>query len=291
MKREFAIVDVFAEQKYSGNQLAVVSGAETLSDSEMQAIAREMNYSETTFIYSDTLEPDTWRVRIFTVEEELPFAGHPSIGSAWVIRNLHRTSEHGGRVILRLKAGDVPVDFTDTRGVIWMTQGTPDFGRIVDNASAASLLNLQAKLIDPRFPCQVVSTGLPFLLIPLLDLASVQAAELNREIERSLLPKVGAKFAYPFSRETYDGSHHANARMFAESTGMPEDPATGSAAGCLAAYTARYSYLKELPEYCLEQGYEIGRPSLIYLRSSAVGEHINVEVGGRVILTASGHLD
>ncbi len=279
MSYPFQILDVFAEERYCGNQLAVFTQAENIPEHLMQKFARETNFAETTFAYTDPVAPDTYRVRIFTPHEELPFAGHPTLGTAWALRGSRE------EVTLRLKIGDIPVHFRDARGLGWMRQKPPEYGAVAPRDEAARLLNLQTQDLDPDFPPQTVSTGLPFLLIPLKSLDAVKRAHIDRTIERELLPKLDARFTFLFSKETYDKNNHVNARMFAEATGVPEDPATGSANGCLAAYMVRHKYLgSDQVDARVEQGYEINRPSKLYLKADPT----QINVGGKVILTARG---
>lgn len=286
----YVTVDVFAEQKFCGNQLAVFLDGTALTTELMQQIAREMNYSETTFINPVPIAPHTYAVRIFTPMREVPFAGHPTLGTAWVLRELV-TKQAVPRIVLSMEAGLIPVDFDENSGLLWMTQNAPTFGSIASKEDAARLLRLDAADIAEVGPVLTVSTGLPFLIIPLVNLNAVRRARIDREVEAALLPSLGADFAYCFSCETYDPNHAVNGRMFAESVGVPEDPATGSANGCLAAYLCRYQVLQTSSiDVVSEQGYEIGRPSLLYLRASDDEDRCHVQVGGKVVLVAKGEM-
>lgn len=279
MSYPFQILDVFAEQRYCGNQLAVFSAAERIPEELLQKFARETNYAETTFAYTGEVAPATYRVRIFTPHEELPFAGHPTLGTAWTLR------QGRPQVTLRLGVGDIPVTFDDQSGLAWMRQRAPEFGSLAAPSEAAALLGLREEDLDPHFPAQVVSTGLAFLLVPLRGLEAVRRAAIDRRVEAELVPRLGGRFTFLFSRETYSPEHQVNARMFAETTGVPEDPATGSANGCLAAWMVHHRYLgSQQVEARVEQGYEIKRPSLLYLRADP-GQ---INVGGRVLPTATG---
>ena len=290
-KLKFNIVDVFAEAKYSGNQLAVFHNAGRLSDTEMQRIAKEMNYSETTFIVSDKMRDNGYKIRIFTPEREVTFAGHPVIGTAYVIQRevVKKTIK---KVKLNLEAGQVPVAIKYRDGdadKVWMKQPEPVFGDTFDVKEVAEVLNLGLGAIDERFPVQDVSTGLHFIIVPLKTLNDVRAARIDRDKYYSLIKGISAKAIFIFSSETYENENDLNARMFADYYGIPEDPATGSANGCLAGYLAKYKYLgNESVNIRVEQGYEIGRPSLLYLRAEDTDGNIEVHVGGKVVMVASG---
>ena len=160
----YYIVDVFAEKKYAGNQLAVIRHAQPLSTDEMQRIANEMHFSETTFILSDKTKNGGYNVRIFTPEEELPFAGHPTLGTAHVVMN-EIMAKPAKSVRLNLKVGPIPVE--ESNGVLWMRQNVPVFGTTVDKRKVAPAIGVRPEDVDDRFPVQVVSTGIPFVIVPL----------------------------------------------------------------------------------------------------------------------------
>jgi trans-2,3-dihydro-3-hydroxyanthranilate isomerase len=282
----FYILDVFAEEKYAGNQLAVVRGGADLSEEVLQKIALEMNYSETTFVLSDEETGGGYDVRIFTPGGEVPFAGHPTLGTAYVIRH-EILAQPVDRIILNLKAGKVPVTFGD---VIWMRQLAPTFGTTLDPTLTAQVLNLQTPDVDDRFPVQEVSTGLPALIVPLENLDSLQRCKVDWE--RYLELAGPGKNLYVFCPESHaNGPGDLSARMFANDLGVPEDPATGSAAGCLAGYLVEHRYLGTDPvNVRVEQGYEIRRPSLLYLQAEREGEETSVHVGGKVQMVARGAL-
>ena len=289
----FYIVDVFAEEKYTGNPLTVVKDADGLSDVEMQQIAREMNYSETTFILSDEKQNGGFDVRIFTPKEEVPFAGHPTLGTAYVIRR-EILENPVKEVILNLKVGQIPVTFTDVDGqddILWVKQNPPEFGNILDSDAISRVLNIDGEEIDPRFPIQEVSTGLPFIIVPLRTLDAIKKCRIDRDRYFSLIENTEAKTILVFCPETYNPENDMNARVFVDYYGIPEDPATGSANGCLAAYLVKYRYFgNEKRDIRVEQGYEIGRPSLLYLKSGSNDGSIEVQVGGKVEMIAKGHL-
>ena len=293
MSLTFYILDVFAEKKYSGNQLAVFRNARELSDEQMQQIAQEMNYSETTFILSDYERDGGYDVRIFTPDNEVPFAGHPTLGTAWVIREeiLKNKVEEIG---LNLKVGRIPVTFlqeNDGSDVLWMRQNPPVFGQRVDPRRIAGVLSLDLSDLDERFPVQEVSTGLPFIIVPVKSLQAVKKSRVFVEELINLTCNMEAKAIMVFCPETYSPDNQLNARVYVDCYGIPEDPATGSANGCLAGYLAKYQYFgKELINIRVEQGFEMGRPSLLRLRSYVDGDYIRVDVGGKVVLIARGEL-
>jgi trans-2,3-dihydro-3-hydroxyanthranilate isomerase len=289
----FYIVDVFAESKYAGNQLAVFSGAGVadLSDSEMVQIAREINYSETTFIRSPVMQNGGYNVRIFTPKKELPFAGHPTLGTAFVLQQAIVRSKVD-RIILNLAVGQIPVSFNyrhESPDVLWMQQNSPTFGQIFSAETLANVLNLEVSEIDPRFPIQEVSTGIPFIIVPLKTLASLKKARVNLDKYFELVNTTEAQEILIFCPETYSEINDLSVRVFAPSLGIPEDPATGSASGCLAGYLVEHSYFgKDSVDLKVEQGYEIDRPSLLLLQSQKIEGKIAVLVGGKVVMVAKG---
>ncbi len=288
------MVDVFAEEKYAGNQLAVIRNAAGLTDVDMLKITREMNYSETTFIMSDLERDGGYDVRIFSFSGELPFAGHPTLGTAFVIQQF-LISREVEEVKLNLPVGQIPVRFNYVDAVpdiLWMDQINPVFGQVFDPEAVAKALNIDSNLIDRRFPIEEVSTGLPFIMIPLENLEAVKACSVDRVGFMQLIDKAEAKSLLVFSQETYNPLNDLNARMFDDYHGISEDPATGSANGCLAAYLVKNRFFgTEQVALRVEQGYEIGRPSLLLLKAAEEeGGAISVSVGGKVIMVARGKL-
>lgn len=287
----FYIVDVFTEEKYSGNQLAVFTHTEAISDTQMQRIAREMNFSETTFITSPQLQNGGFDVRIFTPKSEIPFAGHPTLGTAYIIQSqiIQQTAEI---INLNFKVGQIPVTLNykdQSLDILWMRQNSPTFHRIFDANTIAAILNLEPDEIDYRFPIQEVSTGLPFFIVPVKSLNSLKRIKVNLDKYYQLISETEAKAILVFSPETYKPENNLCVRMFADYLGVPEDPATGSANGCLAGYLVQYSYFgKQEIDIRVEQGYEINRPSLLFLKAQKNQDKIQVNVGGKVILVAKG---
>jgi trans-2,3-dihydro-3-hydroxyanthranilate isomerase len=290
---DFYIVDVFAEEKHAGNQLAVIRNARSLPDNEKQRIAREMNFSETTFILSDKKENGGYNVRIFTPAQELPFAGHPTLGTAYIIqREIIRKQVEG--IVLNLKVGQIPVAIRyigEEPDVLWMHQMPPVFGQTFDKKMISEVLNIDENEIDRRFPIQDVSTGVHFIIIPLKFLDTLKRVKIVKEKYFDLVGNIEAKGLLIFCPETHRPGNHLSVRVFVDYYGVPEDPATGSGSGCLAGYLVKHRYFG-IPDIDIriEQGYEIGRPSLLLLRAQDMGERIDVFVGGKVIMVAKGEL-
>lgn len=288
-KHPFFLVDVFAEQKYSGNQLAVVTDAGGLSGDEMQAIAREMHFSETTFVLSHEPRDGGYEVRIFTPAEELPFAGHPTLGTAYVIREeiVGRPLE---QITLNLKVGPIPVSF-GSDGVLWMEQVEPQFGQALDASQLAPVLNLAASDFDPRFPIEEVSTGLPHIIVPLETMDALKRAHVNKEQYFELIENTWAKPIMILCPGGYNQDQDLGVRMFAPCFGILEDPATGSGSGCLAGYLIKHRYFDaDSIDIRTGQGYEIERPSTLYLKAAVKEDGIEVHVGGKVAKVAVGEL-
>jgi trans-2,3-dihydro-3-hydroxyanthranilate isomerase len=288
--RLFYIADVFAERKYAGNQLAVFRNAGDLTDDEMQQIAREMNFSETTFILSDTERDGGYDVRIFTPVAEVPFAGHPTLGTAYILRK-EIIRKDVGQVNLNLKLKQIPVTFGQEAGrdILWMKQKSPDFGDTTDPGHMAELLGLTPDQIDTGFPIQEVSTGLWFAIVPLKDLGAVKQARVNHEKYFAQPRQKQEDGILVFCPETYNDTNDLNVRVFVPFYGIEEDPATGSGNGCLAGYLVKHRYFgNSTIDVRVEQGYEIDRPSLIRLNAGKEGEAIDVNVGGNVVIVAKG---
>lgn len=289
----YFVLDVFAERRFSGNQLAVFQVGPEMDAQTMQGIARETNYSETTFVTSDAPEGGGYGVRIFTPLREVPFAGHPVLGTAYVIQQ-EVIRRPVGEVVLSLGEGMVPVRITyrnERPDLLVMTQPAPSFGVHVEAREAARALGLGVKDIDERFPVQEVSTGLPFIIVPVRSLEAMRRIRINRDEYFSLIEEREAKAIMAFCPEVYQKGNHFNVRMFAEYYGIAEDPATGSGNGCLAAYLARHRYLGGPSVSArVEQGHEVGRPSLLFISAEEGKDGITVEVGGRVIPVMRGSL-
>ena len=290
--RRFAVTqfDVFTSVPLKGNPLAVFHDATGLSDDEMQAIAREMNLSESTFVFprpADIEKERGVRVRIFTVQEELPFAGHPTLGTAFALREATNTSE----IRLELNVGTVPVHFEDAVGKPTfgeMTQIDPSFGATHPREMISQVTGIPLDDIAPDFPIQTVSTGVPFTILPLRDLAAAQRLHINHPRASEYLGASGGKFFFCVTRETVDASARLHARMLFYNG---EDPATGSASGCAAAWMVRYGIARPDERVMIEQGVEMCRASKIFVRASLSNDRVvNVRVGGNVVEVLRGEL-
>lgn len=290
-KRPFYILDVFAEERYAGNQLAIIRNADGLTDNDMQRIAKEMNYSETTFINSDSERDGGFDVRIFTPETEVPFAGHPTLGTAYLIQQ-KVLSKPVDKVVLNLKVGKIPVSFqysADDVQELMMRQVQPSFGPALEKQKTADVLGIDTADIDDRFPVMEVSTGIPFLIVPLNNLEAVKKCKLDENLFSELIRETTVRAFLMFCSEPERAGNDLHARVFAHHYGVPEDPATGSANGCLAAYLVKHRYFGGSKiDIRVEQGYEIGRPSLLLLNAEEKKEGIEINVGGKVILVAEG---
>jgi trans-2,3-dihydro-3-hydroxyanthranilate isomerase len=243
-KSSFYIVDVFAERKYAGNQLAVFRDAKELCEMEMQQIAREMNFSETTFVLSDEKHDGGYDVRIFTPKTEVSFAGHPTLGTAYIIQK-EIIKKPINEIILNLRIGKIPVFFGGVKqgsDVLWMRQRAPVFGATYEPDLVSKILSLDIEEIDDRFPIQSVSTGLPTVIVPLKTLKSMKRARVVNSKYLKFTADIEAKTLLIFCPETYNRQNDLNVRFFAGRYGIPEDPATGSGNGCLAGYLIKYRY-------------------------------------------------
>lgn len=286
-KIPFYIVDVFAEKKYAGNQLAVFREAVALSSEEMQRFARETNFSETTFILRDEPRDGGYDVRIFTPGEEIPFAGHPTLGTAHLIREVILKGK-ADTITLNLKVGKIPVTFSHD-GYCWMKQIEPIFGKPHPAETMAAILNLPVADIDGRFPVQEVSTGLPFFIVPLRTIAALKTAKVDRDKYFAYIKDSNAKGILVFCPQAHEARNDISVRVFVDYFGVPEDPATGSGNGCLAGYLVKHRYFdKEFIDIRSEQGYEIGRPSLLLLKAEEKDGHIHISVGGKAVIVAKG---
>jgi trans-2,3-dihydro-3-hydroxyanthranilate isomerase len=287
----FLILDVFATEKYTGNQLAVCLDAGDLTDLQMQQIAREINFSETTFVSDSQPVNGGYNTRIFTPTTELPFAGHPTLGTAFAIQQ-EIVKAQIERVNLNYQVGQIPVDLNyvnDQLDILWMHQQQPKFYESIAIGTLAAVIGVEPTDIDARYPIEPVSTGLPFIIVPLKTLAAVSQAKLNLSIYQQAVANLPAQAILVFCPETVDASCQLHVRVFTECFGIPEDPATGSANGCLAAYLAKHKYFGSSKlDIAVEQGVEMGRASLLYLRSEYAPARCSVSIGGRVIHIASG---
>ena len=287
----FYIVDVFAESRLSGNQLAVFRDCAELSTASMQRIAQEMHYSETTFVTSEVPRSGGYDVRVFTPAYELPFAGHPTLGTAYVVQS-QIIGKPAEKVVLNMKVGQIPVTFSYRDGapdILWMRQKSPTFGRTFNRERIARILGLKASDIDPKFPVRLVSTGVPFVVVPLTGLRAIKGIKVDRTGLARLFEETDTTVILLFSPETYSKDNDLNVRVLGLPDVIPEDPATGSGNGCLAAYLVKERYLGgDSIHLRVEQGYEINRGSLLLLRARENPKGIDVNVGGKVQFVANG---
>ncbi len=291
---DYALVDVFAEQPLEGNMLAIFTDARGLSNEQMQALARETNLAETTFILpaEDPEEERTKgvRVRIFTTQEELRFAGHPTLGTAsWLYFN-HPTLRGLEAITLALNVGPITVRFEPPQPGIpgvygTMQQADPTFGQVHDPAEIARLFNMPLADFDLVYPIQTVSTGMPFCIVPMASLAALQRLEIPQAAANAWLAKSDAKFFYCIAPAQTPGvDFHARMQFY-----NGEDPATGSAAGCAISWLVRHGLIASNVPAVIEQGIEIRRPSRLHVQATANEDKIfDVFVAGRTIQVASG---
>jgi trans-2,3-dihydro-3-hydroxyanthranilate isomerase len=297
MELDYFVVDVFTESALAGNPLAVVMNTTGLTAERMQAIAREFNLSETSFVErrpGAAERAEGVRVRIFTTQEELPFAGHPTLGTASVLKLVAPETMHSGVVTLALKVGPVPVRFDGESLFGEMTQRDPEFGAELDRAEVARLTGLSPEDLDPRLPPQIVSTGTAFAIVPLCSEEPLARLKVNRQGAFEWLRERGARWFYVLG-PTGEREPAWRARM---QFNGGEDPATGSAAGCAIAYLVCRGAVAPGECIALSQGVEIGRPNKLYLSAriqsaSAKGQSgriTDVRVAGSTVLVAKGQL-
>jgi trans-2,3-dihydro-3-hydroxyanthranilate isomerase len=292
---DYSVVDVFAERAFEGNALAVFHDARGLSDEEMQRLARETNLSETTFVFPDDAETELRegvRVRIFTTQEELPFAGHPTLGTAtWLYWN-HAVLKGAEAITLKLNVGKITVRFgAPEEGVVGvmatMTQKDPVFMETHDGAEIAGALGLNAEDLSAEYFPQTVSTGVPFCIVLLRSVEASRRMQLVPQAAQAWMAKNDAQFFYciaPLEKGDEGADFHARMQFYSG-----EDPATGSAAGCCIAWLVKVGLVASGAKVLIEQGIEILRPSLIEVRARKEGERVHsVEVSGRTICVAEG---
>jgi trans-2,3-dihydro-3-hydroxyanthranilate isomerase len=276
----FRLVDVFCERPFEGNQLCVVPEPGELDGGRMQVLAREINFSETTFVTH--AEGDRYAMRIFTPGQELPFAGHPTIGTAFVLASEGRITSPATQVVV---AGEYPVEVDLAACRASMRQLPPDFGVVFEDRDlAARAAGLAPGDLREDVPMQVVSTGLPHLVVPVRDHATLRTASRDERLVGEVCRATRGESMYLFA-ETADG---ATARMFDWEHGVGEDPATGSAGGPLGAYLARYGLAGMPGSVRIRQGEQVGRPSLIEVEVAPEGDTWRVEVAGGIRIVGEG---
>lgn len=297
---KFYIVDVFAGEKYAGNQLAVfVDLEQQLSSEEMLQMTREINFAESTFIRS--IGPDgSFGVRIFTTEYEVPFAGHPTLGTVYILAK-HFVEKPLPKITLRLKKGDIPVEIDNpdklNESRFTMQQAQPDFGESYDAQSVADAFDIPINVLDISMPIQQVNTGLPYLIIFLKDLTSIENIKLNSEkveefLKEQNLYKSNSKLGlttnlFFVTKETVEKENDYHTRMFVlEADAIWEDAATGSANGCFLAYLLNHESASQ--SAIVEQGYEMNRKSILYLNGERNEDQYKLKVGGQVVPVSEG---
>ena len=276
---EYRLVDVFTDKAFGGNPLAVFREPGSLDPQTMQAVAKELHLSETTFVLPPSSAAADHRVRIFTPDAELPFAGHPSIGTAFVLAE-------GKDAALRLEEGVGVINVTLRDGFVQMVQPLPSFsGTTITRKVAAEALGLAVEEVRSDVPIQMGSSGVPFLFVPLSNMKAVRRARRPAGLDASV---------YVFAMSAERSGSHVHGRMFAEGLGVAEDPATGAAQGPLGAYIVAHELVQAAPTTRIrsEQGFEIGRPSILDIEVDRTGAAITaVRVGGRCVPMGGGWLD
>ena len=296
--RAYHLVDVFTDRAFGGNPLAVFLDSTGLSDSLMQSVAKEFNLSETTFVLPPTDSANDFRVRIFTPADELPMAGHPTVGTTFVLAQTGLVRPEAGRTTMTLEEGigpiPVTIDWLDGRAsFIEMQQPLPKFGAALeDRAGIAQMLSLDTDALVANLPVRVVSCGVPFLFVPVRTLDAMRRIRFRLDVEERL--KLPSQNIFVFTTETESPSSAVHSRMFAPSLGVAEDAATGGATGPLGCYLVRHGVIPSEDELrCVsEQGIEMGRPSFLHIRIRHTGEEITaVHVGGICHYMGSGQLE
>jgi trans-2,3-dihydro-3-hydroxyanthranilate isomerase len=292
MNYDYCTLDVFTDRRFGGNPLAVVLDAQGLDDATMQAVAREFNYSETTFVLPPSNASHTARVRIFTPGGELPFAGHPTVGTAYALAALGRIDAEVRDIVFDETIGAVPVRLDrDAAGAVQRctltTAQAPELLETLDDIeSVAAMLGLPPGAVTSA--PEVWSCGVPFLVVPLASGGALSLAQLDAKRWRTLLEQRTTQKVYPVARL---GDTRWRVRMFAPGLGVPEDPATGSAAAALAGWLARSVTGDGDRSWQIEQGEAVGRPSLIELTYKQTGDTARrVRIGGRAVMVARGTL-
>lgn len=298
---EFHTTDVFTDRPFTGNQLAVFPDGRGLTAEQMQLVAREINYSETVFVLPAERPGHAVRLRIFTPETEIPFAGHPTIGTAWVLASIGRIKLTGERtqVVLEEGVGPVPVVLTQRNERLQRARLTvarlPEEGATPPGVEAlAEALMLDASdLLDAEHRPRSFSCGTPFVIVPVRDIAALSRASVDRRAWKLHLSAFWSSMVFVVAFDPSRPGGPIRARMFAPLAGVPEDPATGSAVAAFAGYVAGSDDVPDgIHEWRIEQGIEMGRPSLLELTvHKEHGSITGVHVGGRAVMVASGRME
>lgn len=291
MKKECLFLDVFTDKPYSGNQLAVFPDGTGLTTEHMQHLANEINYSETTFILVSKDPSYDFEMRIFSVQLELPFAGHPTLGTAYAIMNLLDIwKKKSNKLRLKTKVGIIPLEKEADN--IWMQQNEPQFfNQYKDKKEIADLISLSPADISDKYPVEEVSTGNKMLVIPIKNLPAMKRAAGNMNNLKAFQPDDSPVGPYLFTLETVNSSAKIHTRFFAPHIGVIEDAATGSAAGPLTGYLLKHNIFGKSFTIENEQGLEMGRPSKILMHGEIKDNKYIVKVGGKAVYTGKGEFE
>jgi trans-2,3-dihydro-3-hydroxyanthranilate isomerase len=296
-KLRYQLVDVFTNQRFGGNQLAVFTNGRGVPADVMQKIAKELNLAETTFVLPPDNPANDWRVRIFTPAVEMPMAGHPTVGTAFVLAREHLVDlDARPSISLEEKAGLISVsfEFGDDGGLlIHMKQPLPSLGpEFTDRAAIADMLSLDEVDLDD-YPLEVGSCGVPFLFVPIKSLAAIGSIKIRLDVWEQVLKNHAAPQIFTFTREVVHPGSTVHSRMFAPALGIPEDPATGIASGPLGGYLIKHGLVTDSPAAIVsEQGIEMGRPSFIHIQIDQVnGQFSRVLVGGECVYIGEGVIE
>lgn len=288
----FYQVDVFTDHIFGGNPLAVFTEGHSFKEEDLQKVAKEMNLSETTFVFPSSSAEADFDVRIFTPTHEIPFAGHPTLGTAYVLRTIGKVSPEKNPLRLNFKAGVIPV-WTEKDADFMQHPPSEILHELKHSEKIAEALGLSLNQLDETRPVQVVSTGFPALFVPLKLLSSFNEIKINSLTLDEVLSPLGIGMIYPFTSETIRAESTVHVRAFAPSLGIPEDPATGSVAGAMGAYWANLNQEEHIDlKMIIEQGYEMGRPSAIRVEVIKQGGKIQkIRVGGQTQSVFTGSMN
>ena len=289
MDTTFYQVDVFSNELFGGNPLAVFLKGENFTEDQLQKVAREMNLSETTFVFPPSHPDANFDVRIFTPGKEIPFAGHPTLGTAFVLKYAGLISNTKNNLILNFKAGLISVHLQEDGIILMKTPAGKILQTFSNTKKVAVTLGLKPNNIETNLPIQTVTTGFPALLVPITTLDAIKEIVIDLPLLEPLLEQGKVDMIYPFSRETFDQKNSIHARGFAPFIGIPEDPGTGSVASALGYYL--YEKNSKEKSIIIEQGYEMKRPSNIFVEIDGIEGRTNeIQIGGRVKLGFKGTL-
>ena len=295
----YCLVDVFTNQPFGGNQLAVFPDARGITPEIMQALAKELNLSESAFVLPTQDAASDYRVRFFTPAVELPMAGHPTVGTAFVLayQGMIKLVEPETTITFEEGVGVVPVTLSVQEGqvhLIQMRQPLPTFGPVfTDREAIANMLSIDLAFLDTTLPLEVVSCGVPFLFVPIKSLEAIRAIRFRLDIWERVLRDFAAPHVFVFTQEVVLPDSTVHSRMFAPAMGIAEDPATGAASGPLGCYLVRHGLSQPdktgSSQMVSEQGFELGRPSLVQVKIELDGQHItNVSIGGQCYFMGKG---